>query len=97
MKGRTTHEIKLDILFCNAVYKWQKTFELRANDRGYKVGDYIKFKPVETRNGIVTMIKHPIQDKTYRITYLLSGWGLKDGYCVFSIERVPEVTTDGDV
>lgn len=94
MRDRTIHEIKLDIAFCDAVYRGKKTFELRANDRGYKVGDYVRFKPVETVKGIVMTVPHPIVEKTYKITYLLSGWGLKDGYCAFSIEPVPEVTLD---
>lgn len=33
-------------------------------------------------------VKHPITDKVYEITYVLNGWGLKNGYVVFGIREV---------
>lgn len=33
-------------------------------------------------------MKHPISYKVYEITYVLNGWGLKDGYVVFEIREV---------
>lgn len=78
------HEIKLDIQFCDAVLRGEKTFEVRRNDRGYQKGDLIKFVPV----GICFIpVSHPIQDKVYEITYVLSGWGIQEGFCVFAIKE----------
>ena len=79
-----THEIKLDISFCDSVYQGLKTFEVRNNDRGYQKGDLIKFIPV---GNMLIPVEHPIRDKTYEITYVLSGWGIKEGYCVFAIKE----------
>lgn len=31
---------------------------------------------------------HVISNRRYRITYVLSGWGLKNGYVAFGIEEV---------
>lgn len=78
-----THEIKLDIAFCDAVLSGIKTFEIRRNDRGYEKGDHIKFLPID--NGVMTV--HNISKKEYEITYILSGWGLKDDYVVLAIKE----------
>lgn len=87
-----THEIKLDISFCDSVYQGLKTFEVRNNDRGYQKGDLIKFIPVGTSS---VLLEHPIKDKIYEITYVLSGWGIKEGYCVFAIKE-SEATNETD-
>ena len=79
-----THEIKLDISFCDAVLCDEKTFEVRKNDRNYQIGDLVRFIPV----GILFHpVEHPIKDKTYKITYVLSGWGIEEGFCVFAIKE----------
>ena len=80
-----THNIKLNINFCDAVCKGEKTFEIRENDRGYQKGDYIKFTPV---NGIGLHLYHEVEDKKYIITYVLNGWGVKENHVVFSIKEV---------
>lgn len=78
-----THNIKLSYLFADAVYEGLKTFEIRENDRGYQTGDRIIFTVVD-RLGIT--MPHPVSQTAYKITYLLHGWGLEDGYCVFGIK-----------
>lgn len=81
-----THNIKLDIHFCDDVLNGRKNFEVRYNDRGYQAGDLVKFIPVDeyfTEN-------HEVQYKTYKITYVLSGWGLKENYVVFGIKEYRE-------
>ena len=79
-----THEIKLDIQFCDSVYTGVKSFEVRRNDRNYQRGDLIKFIPV----GLCFQpVEHPISKKTYEITYVLSGWGIEEGFCVFAIKE----------
>lgn len=77
-----THNIKLSYLFADAVNEGLKTFEIRENDRGYQAGDRIIFTVVD-KHGIARA--HPVSQKAYKITYLMHGWGLKDGYCVFGI------------
>lgn len=79
-----THKIKLYNEYCDAVLRGDKTFEVRWDDRNYKRGDLIKFIPVAS-GGLP--IEHPIKNKTYEITYVLSGWGINKGYCVFSIKK----------
>lgn len=44
-----THNLKLNIEFCEDVLRGKKTFEIRYNDRGYQTGDLIKFKAVNNK------------------------------------------------
>lgn len=77
-----THKIKLLLNFCDDVLSGDKTFEIRENDRGYQKGDRVVFQASSE-----PYVKHPISDKVYEITYVLSGWGLKNGYVVFGIRE----------
>ncbi len=81
-----THFIKLNIEFCDAVLSGEKSFEVRENDRGYQKGDHIKFRPVKASSG--EMLTHSISQTEYEITYVLSGWGLKEGYVALGIKEV---------
>lgn len=76
-----THEIKLDYTFQDAVLSGEKNFEVRYNDRGYQKGDLVKFKLNNRKN-----VEEPIDGKLFEITYVLSGWGIKEDYVVFGIK-----------
>lgn len=83
-----THNIKLNIEFYDDVLSGRKPFEIRENDRGYQTGDHIKFIPYDSKICPSLKPNHPIADKEYEITYVLNGWGLKNGYVVFGIREV---------
>lgn len=76
--------MKLKEDFCNPVFYGDKTFEVRENDRGFQTGDYIKFIPIDS-SGLE--FRHAVKDKIYEITYILSGWGIKEGYVVLGIKE----------
>lgn len=78
------HNIKLDISFCDLVYKGIKTFEVRRNDRNYQIGDLVWFQPVGLS---YQPVEHPVKDKIYEITYILNGWGIQEGFVVFAIKE----------
>lgn len=80
----TTHTLKLEECFCEAVVTGKKCFEIRKNDRGFQPGDTIEFLPVNNGHPAI----HVISNRRYRITYVLSGWGLKNGYVALGIEEV---------
>ena len=80
-----THDLKLNIEFCDAVLSGEKTFEVRKNDRGFQTGDLIRFIP--TDGTIREHAKHEISGHTYKITYILNGWGIKNGYVVLGIRE----------
>ena len=77
-----THYIKLNQNFAEAIRCGDKTFEIRKNDRGYQKGDRVIFQAVNNEG---LTVSDPINREVYEISYLLHGWGLQDGFCVFSI------------
>ena len=80
------HNISLSVKFCEFVLNGDKCFEVRENDRGYQKGDLVQFEPYDPRK----LCRHPIADKTYVITYVLNGWGLKNGFVAFGIKEAKE-------
>ena len=85
------HKIKILDVFADAVWSGEKTFEVRMNDRNYQKGDIIEFKVVyETALGTRESLGHPLTGKRYQITYVLSGWGLKDGFVAFGIRQIQD-------
>lgn len=81
-----THKIKLNYEFQEPILKGEKTFEIRCNDRGFQKGDYVEFNVSEGRRSH----KEPLDGKKFVITYVLNGWGLENGYVVFSFRPVEE-------
>ena len=80
------HDLKIERQFADAVLDGRKTFEVRKNDRGFNAGDLVRFEVVE--HGVATTFccgDHPLNGEIYRIGYVLSGWGLEEGYVAFSI------------
>ena len=77
---RTEHDIKTAAGFFEDSKAGIKPFELRKNDRDYKVGDFLKMK--KYKNGEYT-------GDTIRkeITYVLEDFeGLKQGYCILGVK-----------
>lgn len=73
------HELKILPKYFNEVASINKQFELRKDDRDYKVGDYILLKEYE--NGEYT----GRESGCLKITYILRNcpeYGLMDGYCI---------------
>lgn len=82
------HTLKIRESFANAIVNGDKTFEVRENDRGFQKGDYVTFNAIGNIDNLNLSIDHMITDKVYEITYVLSGWGIKEGYVVFGIKDV---------
>lgn len=79
------HELKIREPFADAVVEGSKRFEIRENDRGFNAGDLVRFQAVDDHG---MKVAHAINGKLYEITYVLSGWGLENGYVAFGIARV---------
>lgn len=84
------HELKTDGEMFQAVKEGRKTFEIRKNDRNFKVGDELWLK--ETLHTGKEMAEGQPLEYTERIiavtvTYVLPGpiYGLVDGWCVMSV------------
>ena len=86
--GEKTHDIKLAATWYNDVHSGKKKFELRKNDRDYKVGD--KLIMHEVCDGMETgrLIKA-------KIVYMLEEYkGLEESYCILGTELLPMSETD---
>lgn len=73
------HDLKILPQYFEAVKTGEKKFELRKNDRDYKVGDEIHLEEWEPAGGYTG------RDIVKEITYVLKDcerFGLKDGYCI---------------
>ena len=79
------HKIKIRREYAAPVYEGEKTFEVRINDRDYKVGDYVRFQVVD--NDGMTFIDHPLNNKEYVITYVLKNFFVESDWVVFSIRE----------
>lgn len=85
-----THKIKIQKEYADAIVDGEKTFEIRYNDRGYQKGDRIVFKEVTSESDYCayTHPNHEILKKEYEITYVISGWGLKEDWVALAIKEV---------
>ncbi len=85
------HRIKLQTKYCDAVFEGQKKFEVRYNNRDYRVGDRIEFVPVGETGKV---IDHPVRMLVYEIVYIHSGLGLQEGYVVLGLRQAPEWSSE---
>jgi hypothetical protein len=87
---RQTHELKTDPLPFEASWKGKKPFEIRYNDRGYKVEDRLVLK--ETKySGQDMELGAPLiftgRELVCTVTYILEGYGLKLGWIIMGVEK----------
>jgi hypothetical protein len=90
---RKCHELKCDKRFYGDVESGQKPFEVRENDRDYKVGDHIWLREGEqvgndlggfawryTGNACVKEVTYVLTNKMFH--------GVKEGYVVLGLKQV---------
>jgi hypothetical protein len=82
----TTHELKTEATYFDAVARGEKRFEIRYDDRGFATGLLIlrRLHPIGTEDDGATPL-------TFRIGYLLRdpvGRFLVPGYVAFQLEPV---------
>ena len=82
----TTHQIKLASMYYDDVVNGRKTFELRKNDRRYRVGDILEMREFKDGKETGRYIKA-------KITYMLEDYeGIKEGYCILGIRALAQLT-----
>ncbi len=79
---RTVHNLKLWSEFYNEVANGNKTFEVRKNDRGYKVGDTLILKEYCPTNKAYTG-----KELSRKVNYILKGgdFGIEKGFVVMGL------------
>lgn len=83
---RKAHRLKIWPQFIDAIGREEKTFEVRKNDRDFRVGDILhlrEWNPETKEWGSLSI--------TCFVTYILHGpaFGIEEGYCVMSIAMPP--------
>lgn len=76
---RHFHDLKIKTEYFKEVKAGKKTFEIRKNDRGFKVNDLVTLHEVD-ESGLFTG-----ETLSFKITYI-TDFEQKPGYVVFSIE-----------
>lgn len=77
------HELKTLPEYFEAVFKGKKTFEIRINDRDFKVGDYIELHEHDLNKGYTG------RKLRRKITYILTGgkYGLDSKYVCLGFHK----------
>lgn len=76
------HDLKIKRQYYRAVWSGEKRFEIRKNDREFRVGDTVRLREIDV-DGDYTGA-----ELTATITYIFNGpgYGVEAGYCVFGID-----------
>lgn len=87
------HMLKIHEQFADAVCSGKKTFEIRReDDRSFEVGDRMRFRVIdEDRNPVPS---HALNRRQYKVTYVLRGNGLADGYAALAIKPIGRAVPD---
>lgn len=84
------HELKTDPKVFDAVSFGEKTFEIRKDDRGFKVGDKLRLRRTKYTGAQMKAGKPLIyEEETHRyVSHILRGpiYGLKSGWVIMSIQ-----------
>ena len=78
------HNLKIKAEFATAKLRGNKPFEIRKNDRNFKVNDLIKYTCIDS-----PIVNDDIEKKLYYIAYI-TDYEQKDGYVVFCDKEVEE-------
>lgn len=77
-----THDLKISNRYYDDVVSGLKTFEIRKNDRNFKVGDLIRLHEVNVFGEYTSRLSD-----FYKIIYI-TDYEQKDGYVVLGIKEV---------
>lgn len=85
----TTHTLKIQKQYADAVSNGTKTFEIRKNDRNFKVGDKIVFEVLANEGyDVRAAARHPLNGAFYRIGHILDDFeGLAQRYVALAISK----------
>ncbi len=70
------HQLKIEKKYLDDLLSREKRFEIRFDDRGYKVGDFLVFEDEAGKY-------------VFRVSYIHSGLGLEKGYVCMTVNYMP--------
>jgi len=83
------HELKTWKNFFDAILDGRKPFDVRKNDRDFKVGDIIIFREWNT-----IKVDYTGRECKRRVTYILFGFGLMPDCVALGLEKIEEDGVD---
>ena len=76
------HELKINPEYFKSVITGAKPFEIRRNDRDFKVGDFVALNEFDDKSGYTG------ESALYEITYVMTSTEyVKEGFAVLGIKR----------
>lgn len=87
------HLLKLNARFAGEVLRGRKRFEVRFNDRCFQRGDEVSFRIVDDEGNPIeenVPIYEELEMMTFKISFVVSGYGLKEGYVAFGLEEIED-------
>lgn len=95
----THHSLKCHPAYFAQLWNGEKNFELRKNDRDFKVGDIVTLKEWDPEKDPGEAFRESPQfeydqrytgrELTKRVSYVLQNFeGLADGYCIFALRPI---------
>lgn len=83
MTNFRSHDLKTYPFYFNAVLVGMKKFEVRKNDRDFKIGDFLYLKEFDPKSKSFTG-----RSSTHQIIYILPGgqFGIEEGYVVLGLD-----------
>lgn len=77
------HELKVLKKYAHHLITRDKTFEIRKNDRDFRVGDILHLKEIDDESKEYTGF-----EMFLKVIYMHQGLGLEDGYVCMSVEKI---------
>lgn len=88
--GQKVHEITLAAMYFDDVCSGRKSFELRKNDRDYKVGDILEMMEFKYGKSTGRMVR-------VLVTYMLEEYtGIEDGYCIMATKVIEKTSKEAE-
>ncbi len=87
------HKLKVWLKYYPEIENQTKTFEIRYNDRNFKVNDYLELQPFDNDKQVEVLIGRQLA----KITYVLKDakeFGLMDGYAILGLKFWREFTEE---
>lgn len=83
---KTLHVIKVREIYAEDILDGGKPFEIRKNDRNYRVGDKILFRVIDSKT--LERVQHALNKRLFDVTYVLEDVpGLHKGYAIIGIRQ----------
>ncbi len=86
------HELKADPDAFISIYNDRKLVEIRLNDRGFEISDYVLLRQTQDSAHVMKVSDRKLvytgRTILLKIVHIQAGYGLKDGYVALSIRKL---------